>query len=73
MPKSLMILPQDVRKKSSIKFKSIPVNDYDKSIKDELKHYSKEDLVRMQRDMVIIRTFENMLNEIKLRMSYAGI
>jgi len=73
MPKSQMILPQDVRKKSSIKFKPIPVNQYDKSVKDELKRFSKEDLVRIQRDMVIIRTFENMLNEIKLRGAYAGI
>ena len=68
-----MILPQDVRKKGSIEFKPIPVNQYDKSIKDELKNFSKDDLVRIQRDMVIIRTFENMLNEIKLRLSYAGI
>ncbi len=73
MPKSQMILPQDVRKKGSIEFKPIPVNQYDKSIKDELKNFSKDDLVRIQRDMVIIRTFENMLNEIKLRMAYAGI
>ncbi len=35
--------------------------------------YSDEDLIRIQRDMTIIRTFENMLNEIKLRGNYMGI
>jgi 2-oxoisovalerate dehydrogenase E1 component len=73
MPKSQMILPQEARKKGSIQFKPIPILQYDKTIKDELKRYSAEDLVRVQRDMVILRTFETMLNEIKLRGSYQGI
>lgn len=73
MPKSLIVDPVKSRKKSQIKFKPIPVNHYDKSVSDELKRYSKDDLVRIQRDMVICRTFENMLNEIKLRGAYNGI
>jgi 2-oxoisovalerate dehydrogenase E1 component len=73
MPKCQIINPKDVRKSSYIEFTPIPVNQYNKSIKDELKRISKEDLVRIQRDMVIIRTFENMLNEIKLRGSYMGV
>ncbi len=73
MPKSLFVCPENSRKKSEIKFKSIPVNHYDKKISDELKRYSKDDLIRIQRDMVVCRTFENMLNEIKLRGSYNGI
>ncbi|MBP8304066.1 MAG: dehydrogenase [Phycisphaerae bacterium] len=73
MPKSQMILPQEARKKGSIQFKPIPVLQYDKTIQDELKRYTHEDLVRVQRDMVILRTFETMLNEIKLRGSYQGI
>ena len=73
MPKKQMILPQDVRKKGKIKFSSIPMNQYDLSIKDELKRYSKEDLLNMQKDMMLIRNFENMLNEIKLRGAYMGI
>lgn len=73
MPKNQMILPDDVRKPGKIKFKSIPVNQYQRSVKDELSRYSQEDLLRIQRDMVIIRTFENMLNEIKLRGGYQGV
>ncbi|HUS47327.1 MAG TPA: thiamine pyrophosphate-dependent enzyme [Phycisphaerae bacterium] len=73
MPKCQMILPEDVRKSSLIEFKPIPVNAYDKTVKDELKRYGKEDLIRMQRDMAIIRTFETMLNEVKLRGAYKGV
>ena len=73
MPKCQIVNPDQVRKSGHIEFKPIPVNQYHQSIKDESKRYSKEDLVRMQRDMIIIRTFENMLNEIKLRGSFMGI
>ncbi len=73
MPKCQFVKPEHVRKSGQIEFKPIPVNQYNKSIKDELKRYSKDDMIRIQRDMVIIRTFETMLNEIKLRGSFMGI
>jgi len=75
MPKNQMILPEDVRKKDFVTFMPIPVNQYDKSVKDELKAktLTKADLVRIQRDMTVIRQFENMLNEIKLRGNFQGI
>ena len=73
MPKSQVINPENARKSGQIEFKPIPVNQYNKSVKDELKRYNKEDMVRIQRDMVIIRSFENMLNEIKLRGSFMGV
>jgi 2-oxoisovalerate dehydrogenase E1 component len=73
MPKSQMIRPEDVRKPDMLKFEPIPVNQYKKTVKEELARYSKDDLVRIQRDMTVIRTFENMLNEIKLRGNYEGI
>jgi len=73
MPKCQIVNPEDARKSGQIEFKPIPVNQYNKSVKDEVKRYGKDDLVRMQRDMMIIRTFENMLNEIKLRGAFMGI
>jgi len=73
MPKCLMISPAESRQASQIEFKPIPVNQYRKTVADELVNYSKQDLLRIQRDMEIIRAFENMLNEIKLRGSYKGI
>lgn len=73
MPKSQPILPHEQRKKGWIEFRPIAVLQYDKTIRDELSRYCKSDLVRIQRDMLICRTFETMLNEIKLRGSYKGI
>ena len=73
MPKCQMIVPDEVRRKGQVVFKPIPVNQYDKTAKQELAEVSKADLIRIQRDMAVIRSFENMLNEVKLRGAYQGI
>jgi len=73
MPKSQVVHPEKVRESGFVEFEAIPINQYDRTIKDELEVYGKDDLVRVQRDMAIIRAFENMLNEIKLRGNYQGI
>jgi 2-oxoisovalerate dehydrogenase E1 component len=73
MPKSLSIHPSEARKASVLEFKPIPVNQYARSVSDEKIRYSPKDLLRIQRDMEIIRAFETMLNEIKLRGKYKGI
>ncbi len=73
MPKSQNIDPKVVRKPQFIEFGKIPVNQYHKSIEDEKKIYSKEDFLRIFRDMVIIREFETMLNLIKTTNEYNGI
>ncbi|MBM4103868.1 MAG: dehydrogenase [Planctomycetes bacterium] len=73
MPKSQMVDPQQMRKSGKIEFQSIPVNQYQKSVKQELSRYTPVDLKRIQRDMVVIRTFETMLNEIKLRGAWLGV
>jgi len=56
-----------------LQFKPIPVNQYNKSVADELVRFSKKDLLRIQRDMEIIRAFESMLNDIKLQGKFKGI
>jgi 2-oxoisovalerate dehydrogenase E1 component len=73
MPKNQVITPTESRAKSQLKFEPIPINQYDRSLKDELINFSPKDLLRIQRDMEIIRAFENMLNEVKLRGSYNGV
>ena len=73
MPKNQFIDPSIVRKQGSIKFGEIPVNSYDRSINDERKNFSDDDLVRIYRDMFIIREFETMLHEIKTKNEYRGI
>jgi 2-oxoisovalerate dehydrogenase E1 component len=73
MPKSQFIDPKEFRKPGKISFGTIPVNQYNKNITGELKNFSKEDLLRIFRDMVIIREFENMINEIKIKNEFRGI
>ena len=73
MPKDQFINPKDVRKKGEIKFDSIPVNQYDKTIEEEKENYSSDDFIRIYHDMVIIRELETMLNLIKTTGEYEGI
>jgi 2-oxoisovalerate dehydrogenase E1 component len=73
MPKSQFIDPKDIRKAGKLSFGTIPLNQYNKSLADERKHFTDEDLIRIYRDMAIIREFENMLNEIKVKNEYRGV
>ncbi len=73
MPKVQFINPEDVRKAGKIEFNPIPVNQYNKTIEEEKANFSKEDFIRIFRDMVVIREFETMLNLIKIRGEYNGI
>ncbi len=73
MPKNQNIIPGEVRKPQFIEFGKIPVNQYNKTIGEEKKNYTASDLIRIYRDMVIIREFETMLNLIKTKNEYNGI
>lgn len=73
MPKSIPIRPEDVRSRGRVELKPIPVNQYSRLLPDELDRFAAEDLIRIHRDMMIVRAFESMLNDIKLKGSYAGI
>ena len=68
MPKSLYIDPDKMRAEGKITFKDIPINTYKKTIKEEMEegNFTKEDLLRIFRDMTICREFEDMLNQIKM-------
>ena len=73
MPKSQYVDPNRVFDPGYIKFDDIPVCRYSLTLNDEKKLYSKEDLVRIYRDMATIREFETMLNEIKTKSVYNGV
>ena len=75
MPKSLFVDPAEVRAPGKVTFNEIPVNVYHKTVAEELAagRYTKEDLIRIFRDMTILREFETMLNLIKTQGSYNGI
>ncbi|MBR3933702.1 MAG: dehydrogenase [Clostridia bacterium] len=73
MPKSMFVDPAETRAKGKIKFKDIPVNVYNKTIAEERKRFSDDDLVRIYRDITVLREFESMLNQIKTQGLYNGI
>ncbi len=73
MPKSLYVDPVETRASGKITFEDIPVNVYNKTIKEELSRFSDDDLVRIYRDITVLREFESMLNQIKTQGLYNGI
>ncbi len=73
MPKSIVIEPKHVFSKSAIHLSDIPINAYDRTVEDELVHYSTEDFVHIWQDMCAIREFETILNEIKIKGAYKGV
>ena len=73
MPKSQFVDPKEIRKSGKIKFKDIPVNQYNKTIEQEKANFSNDDFIRIYRDMSVIREFETMLNSIKTTSEYNGI
>ncbi|MBR2860442.1 MAG: dehydrogenase [Clostridia bacterium] len=73
MPKSLFVDPAETRAAGKISFNDIPVNTYNKTIKQERKKFGDDNLVRIYRDITVLREFESMLNQIKTQGLYNGI
>ena len=72
MPKNLVIDPKFIRSTGKIEFTDIPVNVYNKTIQDEKKNFKKDDFVRIFNDIAMLREFESMINEIKIKGEYQG-
>ena len=73
MPKSQYVDPARAFEAGYIHFEDIPVCQYNKTLEEECKLYTKEDMMRIYRDMAIIREFETMLNEVKVKSEYNGV
>ena len=73
MVKSITLSPKDVRAKGTLKFQDIPLNQYSTPMKKAAKDFPKGDLLRMHRDMCILREFETMIDRIKKEGKYEGI
>ncbi len=73
MPKSQFIDSRRVFQPGYVHFEDIPVNQYEKTAEEEKTLYTKADMLRIYRDMRIIREFETMQQEIKVRGVYHGI
>ncbi len=72
MSKQLFVDPVELRKSGKIHFEDILVNQYDKTIEDEKKNFSKDDFVRIFNDIAVLREFESMINYIKIKGEYQG-
>jgi len=72
MPKVRIIDPTEVRKPGFVEFQPIPVNQYQKSVREEKEHFTTEEFRSIYHDMVLIREFETMLNLIKIKGEYNG-
>ncbi|MBF6629128.1 MAG: dehydrogenase, partial [Proteiniphilum sp.] len=72
MPKVQIIDPSEVRKQGFVEFQPIPVNQYQKSVKEEKENFTAEEFKSIYHDMVLIREFETMLNLIKIKGEYNG-
>ena len=73
MTKILNVDPNELKEQSEIVFSNIPVNAYQKSVSDERESFGDSALLRIYRDMTILRAFEDMLNKIKTLGVYGGV
>ena len=73
MPKHLPILPAQVRRPGTLQLGEIALNAYRSDPAEEAARFGKAGLLRMYRDMVIIREFETMLQRIKVQGNYEGV
>ncbi len=73
MTKTITIDPSEVRTSSILRGPDIPLNAYVANPKAEAKKYGATNLVRIYRDMLVIREFETMLDRIKKEGAYEGI
>jgi 2-oxoisovalerate dehydrogenase E1 component len=69
----LFVDPKELSQKTEIVFHNIPVNEYDRTLAQERDQFPDEDLVRIYRDMTVLRAFEDMLNKIKTQSNYNGV
>jgi 2-oxoisovalerate dehydrogenase E1 component len=71
--KLLAVEPEKALSQDVIRLGTLPVNAYQRSVKEEQSRYSTDDFLDIWRDMCAIREFETILNEIKLKGAYRGV
>ncbi|MBT3192582.1 MAG: dehydrogenase [Verrucomicrobia bacterium] len=73
MPKIHIVDPVEERKPGKLKFPTVPLNAYKRTVAEEAKTLGKDAIVGMLEDMMLIREFEFMINEIKTAGVYQGM
>ncbi len=73
MPKTVIVDPNKERKPGRLVFPEVALNQYKGTVAQELKKLGRASVVGMLEDMMLIREFEFMLNEIKTAGAYREI
>ncbi len=73
MPKIVIVDPNKERKPGMLAFPEVPLNQYKGTVAQEVKKLGKANVIGMLEDMMLIREFEFMLNEIKTAGAYREI
>ncbi|MCD4550311.1 alpha-ketoacid dehydrogenase subunit alpha/beta [Schaalia sp. lx-260] len=73
MTKTLIVDPAKVRARGTLNLPEIPLNSYEFNLETEVNRYGQDGLVRMLHDMIVIRTFESMLDSIKKTGEWEGV
>ena len=73
MSKELLVDPSITRSTGELKISAIPLNKYVSDINAERSEHGDAALLRIGRDMILVREFELMLDSIKREGSYRGI
>jgi 2-oxoisovalerate dehydrogenase E1 component len=73
VPKSLIVDPAAIRRSGELLVAPIPINSYAETLQSARRAVGDEALRRTLRDMVIIREFESMLDQVKRTGSYGSM
>lgn len=73
MTKALELRPETMFAPGKITFTDIPVNQYKKTLAQEKKIFSAEDFRTIYHDMIVLRTFEQIIDDIKKTGSCQGV
>ncbi|MCP4380055.1 MAG: dehydrogenase [Hyphomicrobiales bacterium] len=73
MPKDLFVDPTETRKRAKLRFVDMPIHSYATPLTEERRRRGDAALVRVLRDMLIVREFETMLGAFKGQGAYADI
>lgn len=73
MTKSLIVNPAEVRKAGVLTTPDIPLNAYRMDFAAEKRRHGAEGLLNILKDMIVVRTFESMLNSIKTTGGWKGV
>lgn len=73
MTKSLIVDPTVVRAPGVLTLPEIPLNQYTFDLDTETARYGADGMVRMLHDMIVVRTFESMLDSIKKTGEWQGV